>query len=81
MDDIDKEEFKSTLKPCPFCGSGDIHVEPKMHWGPINRPMQIISVHIRHWCETPLGSGTLGVTIQVRGRDYESAREGWNKRK
>lgn len=79
MTNVNEDEYKKSLKACPFCNAGETHVEAKRHWGPINRPSEIISVVIRHHC-TKLPGPYVTTTIEVRGRDYETAREGWNRR-
>lgn len=76
--DIDEDEFKKSLKPCPFCGRSDLTIDIKMNWGPINKPREIISVGIHHWCER--APGQLQLHVEMRGRDHESAKIAWNKR-
>jgi hypothetical protein len=76
---LDEDEFKKSLLPCPFCGGGEMRIDVTRIWGPINRPpTEIVSVVIHHWCERL--PGQLFSHIEVRGRDAESARAGWNKR-
>jgi Restriction alleviation protein Lar len=75
---IDDDEFEKSLKPCPFCNRGKTQVEIKRHWCPINKPREVISVIVRHWCEKL--PGQLFSHIEMRGRDHDSVREAWNKR-
>jgi hypothetical protein len=73
-----EDELKASLKPCPFCGAGETDVRETRHWGPINRPSEIISVSIHHWCGKQ--AGVLRSHIEFRGRDHESAQKAWNAR-
>jgi len=73
-----EDELKASLKPCPFCGAGETHVKESRHWGPINKPMQIISVSILHWCGRQ--PGVVHNHLEFRGRDHESALLAWNRR-
>jgi len=73
-----EDELKASLKPCPFCGAGETRVDENYYWQGGNRPSQLISVVIHHWCgKLP---GQITNHIEFRGRDHESALLAWNRR-
>lgn len=57
------------LKPCPFCGGGDVYIDnydEKRKWA------------LTHYC--PHDDCGLSVVITVYGKSEEDVRKKWNKR-
>lgn len=73
-----EDELLTSLKPCPFCGAGETHIHENSHWGPINKPTEIISVEINHWCAK--SPGMVRNIVKFTGRDHKSAQGAWNRR-
>lgn len=67
------------LLPCPFCGgAAEIdarYMSPSMS----GRPGALISASVRHHCEKL--KGTVGASIEFRGREIPNAIMQWNQRK
>lgn len=65
--------------PCPFCGSAEVDIQenrlgPKMSGG----PGALISVHLRHWCQS--SKGLHACTVQIREHTREAVIKLWNTR-
>jgi hypothetical protein len=68
-------EDPPALLPCPFCGAGETISEPdSKHWTGMRT--DILSWHIRHWCDYP----QYAPTLNVRGRTETESVERWNRR-
>lgn len=65
------------LKPCPFCGSGKTVEHANITAPLMNRPPNIISYDITHWCHD---SGIPRTSIKIIGRSKIEAVAEWNKR-
>lgn len=61
------------LKPCPFCGAGEMRVDRQNMW--TGQRNQLVCVHVRHWCEKPSRS-----TVCVTANTEQEAAAAWNRR-
>lgn len=68
----------SDLKPCPFCGGGEICSEGKYLPPTMKGPGSLISWEIHHWCEKK--PGVVAQSITIRGREGSDAVAAWNTR-
>ena len=73
-----EDEILSALKPCPFCGAGDIDVRIKARPPRMEGPGEVVAVYINHWCT--VRSGATDLHLVVTGRDAPSAISQWNAR-
>lgn len=66
------------IEPCPFCGElGEIRVDEYMTLPVMNRPPNVISCDITHWCKP---NGLPRLSIKVTGRDKQESIAAWNRR-
>ena len=68
------------LKPCPFCGGGETHIEPQ---GQIWRGMKYsdpICYRLVHFCKGILPDEYVTNRTELRARTEAQAIEAWNTR-
>ncbi len=70
-------DMMEELKPCPFCGDGDTRIDEQTFW--TGKRSEIISVKLRHWCETKIGLDRQ--YIEFTAKDRRTLYERWNDRK
>lgn len=66
-----------SLKPCPFCGSGETQIRESNYW--TGTRSTVLSVTVIHWCPKTDGQ-PFQTTIQTKGKTEEDAINAWNTR-
>lgn len=73
-----EQDLLASLRPCPFCGKGELHLHTnKGVWSGTGYGTPV-SVEVRHWCESLPGQPSR--MIARVGKDVESAIAAWNQR-
>lgn len=63
------------MKPCPFCGGGEIRFDESRHW--TGQRSITVSHTLRHWCESISERHPL---ITITQKEKEECIAAWNKR-
>lgn len=71
-----KQPESPELKPCPFCGGGEIRIDESKHWTGMQHV--VLSVTVRHWCARI--EGLPASAVQMVGKTLEDAVARWNRR-
>ena len=65
------------IKPCPFCAAGTFDIRNNAQWTGMHSV--IVSVEVRHWCDTPKGQPHRDSIVIVRKTESEAI-DAWNTR-